>query len=176
MAHDANTTNDFSGDLYADSYHAAVPLVGVRIGEHFGIEVGYFHSTEESQSLVGTDFLAGTNGTSETDIRGWHIDANGYVPLADRLEAIGSVGVGHYKAESTVTGTIVAGGFTLGSGTVSDSDSDTALRIGGGLQYAITDNINLRGMARYIDVQFEDAGTEVADGAFIGAIGVSYTF
>lgn len=50
---DANLTNDFSGKLNADRYHAIVPNIGARIGNHFGLEVGYLHSTEESESLTG---------------------------------------------------------------------------------------------------------------------------
>ncbi len=173
---DSNSVNDFSGDLFADRYSALVPNVGVRLGKYAGLEVGYLRSTEEDQSLVGTDFLAGTAGKTETRITGWNVDANGYLPLAEKLEAIGSVGFGHYKAKTKVSGTIVAGGFALGSGSASDDDSDTALRLGAGLQYSFTDNISLRGMVRYMDVKFEDSGDTLADGAWTGAVGVSYTF
>lgn len=173
---DANTVNDFSGKPYADSYHAIVPNIGVRIGNHFGLEAGYMRSTEEDKSLSGTDFLAGTTGKTETWIDGWHVDANGYVPLADKLEAIGSVGVGRYKAHTELSGTIVAGGLNLGGGSAKDDISDTALRLGAGLQYSFDKNLSLRGMVRYIDVQFEDSGIKTADGAWTGALGVSYTF
>lgn len=173
---DANSTNDFSGKLNADNYHAIVPNIGARIGNHFGLELGYLHTTEESESLTGTDFLAGTTGKTDTRITGFHIDANGYYPVADKLEAIGSVGVGRYKAKTTLTGTIVAGGLALGSGSASDDESDTALRLGAGLQYALTDHVNLRGMVRYVNVEFKDAGDKLADGAWAGAIGISYAF
>lgn len=173
---DANTVNDFSGKPYADSYHGIVPNIGVRIGNHFGLEAGYLRTTEEDKSLSGLDFLAGTSGKTETWIDGWHVDANGYVPLADKLEAIGSVGVGRYKAHTELSGTIVAGGLNLGGGSAKDDISDTALRLGAGLQYSFDKNLSLRGMVRYIDVQFEDSGIKTADGAWTGALGVSYTF
>lgn len=69
-------------------------IFSTGIGNHFGLEAGYLRTTEEDKSLSGSDFLAGTSGKTETWIDGWHVDANGYVPLADKLEAIGSVGVG----------------------------------------------------------------------------------
>ncbi len=173
---DSNGTNDFSGKLNTSGYHAVVPNIGARIGNHLGFELGYLRSSEESKSLSGTDFLAGTSGTNDTRITGWHIDANGYLPLADKLEAIGSVGVGRYKAKTTVNGTIVAGGFALANGSASDDSSDTALRVGAGLQYAVTDHVNLRGMVRYVDVHFKDSGDKLADGAWTGAVGINYAF
>lgn len=158
------------------SYHAVVPNIGVRIGNHFGLEAGYLRSSEESQNLTGTDFLAGTSGKTETWIDGFHLDANGYIPVANKLEAIGSVGVGRYKAHTELSGTIVAGGLNLGSGSAKDDISDTALRLGAGLQYSFDNNLSVRGMVRYIDVQFEDAGVKTADGAWSGALGINYTF
>lgn len=168
-----NGIADYSGKPFADRYHSLVPNVGVRIGRHFGLEAGYLRTSREEQSLTGTDFLAGLTGEVETRITGWHVDVNGYLPLADRLEAIGSVGVGRYKAESDLT--LMAGGAPLGAGASFD-DSDTALRLGAGLQYGLNDHVSLRGMVRYIDATFDSGGFTAADGAWTGALGVSYTF
>lgn len=173
---DTNGFNDYAGEPYEDSYHALVPNIGVRIGEYFGAELGYLRSTEESKGLSGADFLAGTSGKTETRLTGWNLDLNGYIPVTEQLEAIGSVGVGRYEADYDYSGNIIAGGLNFGGVNLSDTDKDTALRVGAGLQYNVSENVSLRGMVRYIDLEFEDTGVTQMDGAWIGAAGVSYAF
>jgi opacity protein-like surface antigen len=173
---DLNLTNDFSGDLMDDRYSAFVPNLGARLGSHFGVEAGYLWALRGEESLTGQDALTGFSGTSKTRISGVHIDGNGYLPLGDKLEAIGSVGVGFYRAHTKISGTIVTNGFTLPGGGTTDTDHDTAFRLGAGLQYNFSNNVSLRGMVRYIGAEFEDGGTTLADNMWTGALGLSYSF
>jgi opacity protein-like surface antigen len=173
---DLNLTNDFSGELMEDHYHGFVPNVGVRLGNNFGVEGGYTWTLEESVDLTGQDALTGFTGKSKSRIYGWHIDGNGYIPLADRFEAIGSIGVGYYRERTKISGSIVTNGLTLPGGGTSDRDGDTALRLGAGLQYKFMDNVSLRGMVRYIGTEFEDGGTTLGDHMWTGALGLSYGF
>jgi len=87
----------------------------------------------------------------------------GYMPVMDdkRLELIGTAGVTWTKA--TIDETPL---------TYKATETDIGFRIGGGAQYAITDQINARGLLRYQTADFDD----IADHAWTYSFGVNYKF
>lgn len=92
----------------------------------------------------------------------------GYYPVdeAQKLELIGSVGLARTKAEAEIDATAI--GFTRAR----DDTSETKLRLGAGAQYEFAQDLNMRGMLRWQDADFEDS----ADNAYIFSLGVNYTF
>ncbi len=116
----ANTKTAFTGN---DDFWTAAPIVGLRIGENFGVE---------------TSYTWGTNDDS-VDIKAAAIDAMGYLPINDSktVSLVGLVGVGRYELDTNIPG----------------DDSDTAVRYGGGIQYEINQNWSTRLLYRRAEVK-----------------------
>lgn len=145
--------------------------VGVRPHQFFGLELGYFRTREEGKSIasgaaVGPGTVATADFSTDVKVQGLTLDGLGYLPLGaqERFELIGTAGVSWSKAEVTAT---VPG---AGSGDV--DESEFGFRVGGGAQFNINENFNVRGIARYQTADFED----VADNAWTYTLGVNYSF
>ena len=139
---DVNNSVTGSGN---DNYWTAAPVVGLKIGENLGVETSYTWGTSED------DF--GNNA----DITDYAIDALGYLPLNDSktVSLVGLVGVGRYTFDSTAPG----------------NDTDTALRVGGGLQHEMGNNWSSRILYRHADVK-----TSALDGVDTITLGLTYNF
>ena len=148
-----------------DNFSGANIHVGNRFNDHFGLELGYFRTTEKSSSGI----VAATPYTLKGRLQGVSFDALGYVPVtADRsLELIGTAGLAytHGKLDMNVGGT-----------PFSDTDNAFGFRIGGGAQYNITSNFNVRGLVRFQTVNLDAAGTDVTDNAWALSLGANYQF
>jgi len=155
---------DWSNHVPKD-YNAFNIFAGSRIHKHLGFELGYTHSDEPSRTTTG----AGGSVNIKTKVKAYTFDALGYLPLPvnEKVELIGSIGVGEYKMDTNLRVNLVG----LGLGTASDRTNETALRLGLGAQYFITDNINVRGMYRYVNL---DKG--MLDGANTFSLDISYSF
>jgi len=155
--------------LYADKYQSVAPNIGVKFGDYFGLEAGYTKSLKENKKFTGT--FAGFTGSTDIDtqITGYTLDANGYLPVTSdkKLNLVGSVGVGYYEVDTTVKLTITGLGSGVGSGTT----DDTALRLGLGAQYNMTDNWGVRAMVRYVPLSVQGV-----DSLTTYSAGVNYSF
>lgn len=128
--------------LAENNIHGANVHVGARIHKNLGIEAGYLWTqTASKDNVVGT--------TIDTDVRlsGFTLDALGYLPVADKLELIGTIGVSSLHGKFQFRGA---------GGSVSFTDSETKGRIGAGAQYWLTDKINARMLVRYQGADFSD--------------------
>lgn len=123
-----------------EDFWTIAPLVGLRVGKHFGLEASYTWSTSE-------DVAAGV----DTDVSTLALDAIGYLPISDdnRLELVGLVGVGRYDTDNSA-----------------GNNDDTALRYGGGLQYEIDNNWS--GRVLYRRAELDTALLEDADTVTLG--------
>lgn len=145
-----STTSSF----YEDSFKTISPYVGVNLTDNFAVEAGYLRSSTENKT-VGS-------GSTELKFKGFYLDAVGKYDVTEKLTALGSVGVARLKAEVSATGS---------GGSLSADETETSLRFGAGAEYALTDNLNARGMVRYMDTGFSGV-----DNAMQYTVGVNYNF
>lgn len=165
---DGNTL--LENGLYGANIH-----VGARIGKYAGLELGYFRTKSETRNIGATDQIgtinnvpaaAGTDFSTSVKTQGFVLDGMGYYPVYgdDTVELIGTAGVSWTKAEINLS-------IPSLSSDTSD-ESEFGLRLGGGAQYNFTDKINARGLIRYQTADFES----IADNAWIGSVGLNYSF
>lgn len=133
-------------DIANDSLHGVHLHVGARVHKHLGIEAGYLWGDEADKTNV-----LGTGINTKTSVHGFTLDALGYLPVGDsgKFELIGTVGISH------LTGEVEASAPGLGTGSI--DETETMGRFGGGAQYWLTDNLNVRGLVRYQAADFDGA-------------------
>ena len=109
---------------------------GYQFNRNFALEGGYF-------DLGRFGFTANTapSGTLNGNIRlnGVNLDAVGTLPLTDRLSALGRVGVNYAYAKDSFSGT-----GAVGVSNPNPSKRAANLKVGLGLQYALTDALSAR--------------------------------
>lgn len=128
--------------------------IGARFGKYFGVEFS-------------------SQASSEIDIEGWgdlsysslNADAVVYAPVSQQAELFGTAGLGFYTLD-----------LDMGENLLVDCDThiqneEVAFRIGGGVQYNISDKWAVRGAVRYafIDNDYVDSLVEAT-------VGVRYNF
>ncbi len=166
---------------FVKSYSGGNFFVGLQWC-NIGIEGGYDcakksnnQSTVPLQNSYAVPLGFGTQSTSvSTKIRtkfseGWHVDFNGYLPILNSLELIGSIGFGKIKASAntdirtvntlnsgpgiTISNSYINGVFVPGNSdstvSVAHNKNKTVLRLGAGLQYMVFDNVGIRGIFRW---------------------------
>lgn len=152
--------NGISGsDIASDSLNGADFHVGARIHKYFGIEGSYLWTADASKNNV-----LGTNINTKVNVRGFALDGMGYLPIdgAGKFELIGTIGV------SRLTGGLSLSGSATGSG----HESEIKGRFGGGAQYWLTDNLNVRGLVRYQGADFSGD----LNNAIITGLGLNWQF
>jgi len=121
---------------FSDKLHYAMPHIGTRVGKHFGIELGYLRNVSPGKNRSFTM----TDGTKfmvrKTRMEGVYVDGNAYLPIANSLEVIGSLGVAAYHDNYKVVNARIA------------KKHYAIMRLGAGLQYNVDKNLSFRAMAR----------------------------
>lgn len=147
------------GDIFSNSFNGGDIHVGARVHQYLGFEASYFDTANSNKSNV----LGSSIGTS-SKYDGWSIDAMGYLPVdqAKKFELIATTGYANIAAK---------GSATISGTTYNSNENDNAWRIGGGAQYWVTDNLNIRGLVRYETLN----GTAIND-AVLADIGVNWQF
>lgn len=167
---------------FGKNYNGGNFFVGARWCD-FGAEFGYEFTERKKRSrrvtLTGTQLerLIGTTdanaylaagGTGVTGFRtksrfeGWHLDFNGYMPVCDCVELIGSIGYGWMKPNvSAAIALARPGTFTLPDFAVSPNGGvlfqklhthrgyKGVFRLGAGIQSMLTECIGARAMIRW---------------------------
>lgn len=148
------------GDFYSDSLDGGDVHVGARVHKYLGFEAGYFDTASQSKSNI-----LGTTASSSIKSNGGTLDAMGYLPIGDaqKFELIGTAGVAYTTAKISLN---------FSGAASSASKSETKGRIGGGAQYWITDNLNIRGLVRYQDADFDG----IANNVVISSLGLNWQF
>lgn len=161
----------FFHDKVARSYPGATIYLGTKFSECFGAEIGYTwtgrkHKTAAigqhnffNRNIPGFVPFGSNNETIRTSTRfnSFHFDLNGYYPLADCFELIGSVGIASMKPKVSATVTHSRnhprfGNFHRNDGRFLESThgkSKGVWRLGAGAQYLFTECVGLRGMIRW---------------------------
>lgn len=121
--------SDTNGALSTKNWSLAAVL-GART-DHYGIEAFYMNSLRQHKSVEG-DHLA-------TRISGYGVDALAFQQLgcSGRWELVGAAGIAEYK---------IKGNTAFGGG----SDTGYGYRLGGGLQYAMSENTSIRAMYHHV--------------------------
>lgn len=134
-----------------DSLHGANIHVGARVHRNLGFEAGYSW-TADADRTVGIK--------RSVNVQGFNFDALGYLPVDDggKFELIATAGVTNLKGKVT--------------GTTSTSDTETKFRAGGGAQFWIMPNLNVRGLVRYQDADFNG----IAKSAIVADAGLNWQF
>ncbi len=110
-------------------------FIGTRLNEYAGLEAGY--------NVLATPKIANANGKIRANNA--YIDAMGYLPIADQIDAIGSLGVGFLSTSVSVNNFNVAGT----NQSFSQKSSKAGVRVGAGLAYKFDDCLGARLMLRY---------------------------
>ena len=110
---------------------------GYQLNRNFAVEGGYFDLGKFG--YTATTVPQGTL-TGDIKLKGLNLDVVGLLPLSDRFSAFGRVGLNYAQARDTFRGT---GAVTVRN--PNPSMRDTNLKLGAGLQYAVTDALSVRG-------------------------------
>lgn len=131
--------------LFEEDVDAFAVSAGAKLHENFGVEAFYQQSGEGKN----TDTIAGISGVSKFEYKAYGLDVIGYLPVTQKLELLGSLGVGYYDVDAKLKITAPVEGHS------STSDDGWAWRIGAGAQYNFTENWGARVMARYADLDID---------------------
>jgi OOP family OmpA-OmpF porin len=127
------TVNSSTADNSSTGYKA---FGGYQLNRNFAVEGGYFDLGRSSYRLNTTP-TGSFNG--ETRVRGLNLDLVGLLPMSDRFTAFGRIGAAYAQSRASVT--------TTGAVPVSNyntRNNDTNLKVGLGVQYAITQALAVR--------------------------------
>ena len=118
---DGNTNSKLSSKNWS-----LAGVVGGRT-DHFGLEAFYMNSLRQHKA------------DAATRISGYGVDALAFQQLgcSGRWELVGAAGIGEYKIKAN----------TAAGGT---SDTGYGYRLGGGLQYAMSENTTVRAMYHHV--------------------------
>lgn len=111
-------------------------LGGYQFNKNFAVEGGYFDLGQFGfhTSTVPLGTLSGN-----IRLKGVNLDAVGMLPITDKFSAFGRLGVTHTQANDAFVGTGAVNVLNP-----NPSSRDTNLKVGLGLQYALTDALTLR--------------------------------
>lgn len=151
------------GTVINDELNGANIHAGVRAYKNFGVEAGYFRTAWAGKNIatgttIGPGLVTAVPLTTNVQAQGVTLDVLGYIPVISKLEAIGTVGTSYTWTKLELSG--------IGS----SNTNFLSYRIGGGAQYDVTDNVNVRGLVRY------QSGKDGIDGIVAYTVGVNYGF
>ena len=128
---------------YADSAYMPKSLpglnayVGAKLHDNFGAELGWTYSSHEKKKKD-----AGVEYKNKVTLNGGYVDALGYMPVADGVELIASVGAGVSKAKWVDRAT--------GASDITNKGKWSFVpRVGAGVKYDINDSVGVRAIARF---------------------------
>lgn len=127
-------------NLFEENLNALAVSAGAKLHKNFGIEMFYQKSEEGEKKFA--------NGKTKDEYQAYGLDLLGYLPVAEKLDLIGSLGFGYYDVDINVkakTPAVSADGDDQGAG----------YRLGLGAQYNFTENWGARVMARYVDIDID---------------------
>ena len=109
---------------------------GYQLNRNFAVEGGYF---DLGRFNYGFNTTPPGTFSSDTRVRGLNLDLVGLLPLTEQFAVFGRVGAAYAQTRANFTRT---GALPLSG--ASSSSKDTNLKVGLGLQYAITEALAVR--------------------------------
>ncbi len=141
------------GDSWKKTAPSVGALLGVRLIENMGLELGY----TAFGAFKGTDVDA--NESFSTKLRSPHMDVLGYLPVSSDFDLIAAIGTGRVTGKSKIT-TASTGATEVESFKIKAN----ALRLGLGVQYKFDENLSARLMLRRQNLgSVQIAGKKVTD-------------
>lgn len=145
-------------------------FIGTRLNQYFGLEAGYSIMSKPKGKL--TNLVNLNNATNvKTNISNAYVDAIGFIPVTDQLEAMASVGLGFLttKVSANVSG---RAGTAVDGHSLSFAARSTnpGVRLGAGLGYKLDENITARLMLRH------QQGNKLVKSVNSVGLGLSYQF
>jgi len=165
--------------------------VGYQVNDFFAVELGYMDMGKVLSASTGTLSVSGAGSTNlggnsiswtsnlagsadaSADADGWTLAGVFTMPISDKFDAYGKVGLYNWDASARLTGTISAGTLTV-NGTAytsatyeiaSVSDDGTDPFYGIGLKYNINDKFAVR--ADYTQYEVWDEDIDVMGAALL---------
>ena len=128
-------------------------FVGARFTEHLGAELGFGFISKVKSGVQ-------LNRQASNKISNLYADVLGFMPVASKVDLIGSLGIGRLKSKPDVSS------FTF-TNKAALTKTKVGLRAGLGAQYNITENWGTRAMVRYQkgNKNFLKSNTSVSVGA-----------
>ena len=161
---DAGMKEDLD-EVYESKYNSFKFDLGAKLNKNFGLEFFYQQSGEEDKTHPTADVL-GADVKISSKFKAYGVDAIGYLPLTDKLEGLGSIGFAKYDFEAEYN--------LIGYGADTADEDNLGMRFGLGLQYNITDNVAVNGIARYI--KLNDSDDDAIEDITEFSVGARYTF
>lgn len=152
-------------EAYESKYNSFKFDLGAKLNKNFGLEFFYQQSGEEDKKHATASIL-GADAEISTEFKAYGVDAIGYLPLTDKLEGLGSIGFAKYDFEAEYN--------LIGVAKEKQDEDNIGIRFGLGLQYNITDNVAVNGMARYVKI--DDSDDDVIEDITEFSIGARYSF
>ena len=138
---------------------------GYQYNKYFAVEGGYF---DLGQFGFNTSTIPAGTLSGDIKLKGLNLDAVGILPITEKFSVFGRIGVTHTQANDSFVGTGAVNVLNP-----SPNSRDTNLKVGLGLQYALTDSLTLRSeIERY---RIDDAVGNKGDVDLV-SVGLVYRF
>ena len=120
-------------DTLQDKYASINMTIGSKFGKYAGIEgFAQYAFEQENDWGIKTSFYA------------LGVDTIGYLPVYDKVNLLGSLGLGFYDVTAKLA-------------SIDTSENGLGIRLGTGIQYDLADNVALRSMLRYVKLNNFDS-------------------
>jgi OOP family OmpA-OmpF porin len=138
---------------------------GYQYNKYFAVEGGYF---DLGQFGFNTSTVPAGTLSGDIKLKGLNLDAVGILPITEKFSVFGRIGVTHTQANDSFVGTGAVNVLNP-----NPNSRDTNLKVGLGLQYALTDSLTLRSeIERY---RIDDAVGNKGDVDLV-SVGLVYRF
>lgn len=148
------------GDNYFDDRNTSLSfVVGAKFNKHFGLEAFYQKSGEgKNEAEYENNEEWGEWGEDKTTISytAMGVDAIGYLPINQDFEILASLGLAQYDFESKISYSAIDEYGYYYKGSESKDFDSLGVRVGIGAQYNLTNNLAIRGMARYVKMNDDE--------------------
>lgn len=138
-------------EINKDNMNAGAVSLGVKFHQNFALET-FYQQSEKAKKNLGVFFIQDEYGRIYEDnmktsvqYKAFGLDLIGSVPVYGKLEFLGTIGTGYYKAKVKLKQTINEISATT---TNSASEHKWGIRVGAGLQYNFTEHLAARVMVR----------------------------
>ena len=179
------------GNFFDDQQFTGALIAGARLSKNFGIEAFLQRGKEDSKNVnipqimqnFGADAPEGIPGallngskiktTSQLDYA-WGLDFNGYLPLTEKVELVGTVGLGSYNFTHGISGVFFGTPLTNTLSINQKEENVFGLRLALGVDYKINDKWSARANFRY--VRLDPSALEWTDNLKEVTLGLRYSF
>ena len=142
-----------------NSTPSASLIAGVRLNEYVGVEAGYTFMKKIKMKEQSAATVAGTPAQYDMKVRNIHLDVNGFYPVCNDIDVIGTVGLGKLQAK-----------------TATQKASKIGYRLGAGAQYKFNESVAVRAMVRYQQAGGKSNDVRLLKSNTSLALGTTYSF